>query len=266
MNEWPAAFYGDFLVTASDRTRVREAARAGAEIVMPCHVHYTLPIYLQIWAESHVIPDTSVVAACVDLGRYLDRVYPRAKEPRVPYASAVLNGDRLMARTTRASDITSTFIDRLKVLISRAELSGRFEPVSPAKNAATLGILISPSDTPALDGGDCIQLPVAETKVYPLPGKAIDYLFKAALARETTPSELLIHCVSTGLYFDRNVVLEDEPAAMIQSLIHKTRALDKLARELGSTISALETLLVDWPATHSVLEDRLNRALAVSRA
>ena len=257
MSDFPEDYY-NLLAVASDKTRLRESTRAGVALVGPCYLRYTLPPYLEMWATSNSIPFGSVVEACIELGQYIHRAYPRARESGTPYAVAILNTDRLMARTARARDNTVAFIDQARALISRAELRGNLvgfpATAKPAKICTVDAGLSSDHDDP-------IMPVVANEVIQPFSGKAIMYLFNAALVRGQTPSELLIHCVATGLYLDRNIYLHKSGTSLTQLLILKALAIEKLARELDNTLSALETLLVDWPTVYATIEHRLNRFL-----
>ena len=259
MNEFPQDFY-DLLAAASAKTRLREAVRAGAGLVTPCDVQYTLPIYLQIWTEAHDVDTREVVSACIDLGRYIQLAYLRANEIGTPYAMAVLNSDRLKARAVKANYNTSGFIDRAKALIARADFSGRYEVALPDEQA-TQGFLKLIGGM-ATDHGDPIQLSSPQEIEQVLSGEAITYLFRAAVIRGTTPVKLLVHCVATGLYLDRNFYLHRVPgASMSKHLISKALRADKLARELSNTLSGLETMLVDWDGAYDRLERKLNKAM-----
>ena len=243
------------LPVVSHQRLLQDALDADAAAALegtPLFITFRLRGRIESWISEMSVkyrhPKEEVTEIIVQLGRYIDEVYPRARAtPRVPYFWAVVPVDYLTARWQLATSKVENYLMDVKTLTVTVE-----------KKLARLGHSVQEEPTPSLEPtainaevSGVQKVETSSTKLQSvtvrkqhLAGELVHYLYYASQRRDQTPEELLIELGYTALYLDSNFPDRDL-SSLREQLLVKVLAAERMAREINQVLSALETQLVD---------------------
>jgi hypothetical protein len=253
--------------SATDRDRLRGVLETpGAKLVgPPVNIVIGLPARLSVWQTNmsvvYGVRPCEVTEACLRLGQYILRVYPRAADPATCLVRAVLNEDLLRARTTVLADSLRKYHRAATTVTSTLAFKSNFtRPKEPSPVKPELTIAGPKTAKMELDP-ETFPWPETHNTSWPqpMPIDIVQWLWTTAEARATPPRDLITECIATAAWLDANFTTAQ--TALREALLAKVVALDHLGQELGQILSALETWSADWPQVSEQYFQRFSKYL-----